>query len=54
MRKALLIKQETERIDWFCSYLLIPRIFGVIPSGGRLLERGIQYNLNNVEGAFIR
>ena len=25
IRKALLIKQETERIEWFCSFLLIPK-----------------------------
>ena len=25
IRKALLIKQNTERIEWFCSFLLIPR-----------------------------
>ena len=25
IRKALLIKQETEWIEWFCSFLLIPR-----------------------------
>ena len=24
IHKALLIKQETERIEWLCSFLLIP------------------------------
>ena len=25
IRKSLLIKQETERIEWFCSFWLIPK-----------------------------
>ena len=28
MRKALLIKQETEWIEWFCSFLLISTRLG--------------------------
>ena len=35
MRKALLIKQETEWIEWFCSFLLI------FTHRGRLLERSV-------------
>ena len=26
--KPLLIKEETERIEWFCSFLLNPSILG--------------------------
>ena len=47
IRKALLIKQETKRNEWFCPFFANSQYFGVILKGdclsdkGRLYERGV-------------
>ena len=35
-------------------YFGVILIFGVYETGGRFLERGVLYDFNSVEGAFIR
>ena len=40
MNRPLLIKQETEQIEWFLSFLLIPSILEYCHRG-RLLERRV-------------
>ena len=50
IRKPLLIKQKTEWLELFWGD---SRRVSLLDTG-RLLERGVKYNFNRVERAFIR
>ena len=42
MRKPLLIKQQNEKIEWFCFFLLIPSILRTVTGGGGAsIEEGV-------------